>query len=144
MAELQELLNRRIDLENALQRETSEISGAKTKEYDDEYVRLQRGLAAAFKDAHDDPQRITIMLEMMRILENRLVYLQNCIVDPTSDTPILAQLVTRFIDQLQGDGSTVLTTLEATYYRAVAALYSADLARALDCFCPARESGDLD
>src|SRR5205085_4339918 len=143
MAELQELLNRRIDLENALQRETSEISGAKTKEYDDEYVRLQRGLAAAFKDAHDDPQRITIMLEMMRILENRLVYLQNFIVDPTSDNRILAQLVTKFIDQIARERSRVLTTLEATYYRAVAALYAGDVATARESFtaaCASEES----
>ena len=50
-----------------------------------EYGALQRQLAALFRETADDPQRITVMLEMMRILENRLVYLQNFIVDPTSD-----------------------------------------------------------
>jgi hypothetical protein len=70
------------------------------------------------------------MLEMMRILENRLVYLQNFIVDPTSENRMLAQLVTRFIDDMSRDKSPVLTTLEATYYRAVAALYAGEIGRA--------------
>ena len=41
-----------------------------------------------------------MMLELIRILENRLVYLHNFMVDPTSDNRVLAQLVTKFIDQL--------------------------------------------
>jgi tetratricopeptide (TPR) repeat protein len=84
------------------------------------------------------------MLEMIRILENRLVYLQNFIVDPSSDNRILAQLVTRFIDQLSTQRSTVLTTLEATYYRAVAALYAGDVARARESFSAACASEESD
>src|SRR5437899_12321320 len=86
-----------------------------------------------------------MMLELMRILENRLVYLHNFIVDPTSDNRILAQLVTRFIDQLGRDRSTVLTKLEATYYRAVAALYAGDMPTARTCLsdaCPSAESDE--
>src|SRR5205814_3821627 len=129
-----DLVNRRIDLESALQREKSELSEARLRDYDDQYARLQRGLAAAFKETRDDQQRITVMLELMRILENRLVYLHNFIVDPTSDNRVLAQLVTKFIDQLAATQSTVLTKLEATYYRAVAALYAGDMAEAGDGF----------
>ena len=136
MADLHDLVNRRIDLESALQREKSELSEARLRDYDDQYARLQRGLAAAFKETRDDQERITIMLEMMRILENRLVYLHNFIVDPTSDNRILAQLVTRFIDET-GDHSRVLTTLEATYYRAVAALYAGEIAKAREGFTAA-------
>src|SRR5258708_16596671 len=82
------------------------------------------------------------MLELMRILENRLVYLHNFIVDPTSDSRILAQLVTQFIEQLTSQRSRVLTTLEATYYRAVATLYAGDVAGARSGFaqaCPSEE-----
>ena len=106
---------------------------------------LQRQLAALFKEATEDSQRITVMLEMMRILENRLVYLQNFIVDPSSDNRVLAQLVTKFIDQLTRDRSTVLTTLEAIYFRAVAALYAGDLAKARQGFrdaCASEESDE--
>src|SRR5207249_11075567 len=79
-----------------------------------------------------------------RILENRLVYLHNFIVDATTDNRILAQLVTRFIDQLASERSTVLTKLEATYYRAVAALYAGDTATARDGFSDACASEESD
>ena len=91
-----------------------------------------------------DGDRITIMLEMMRILENRLVYLHNFIVDATTDNRILAQLVTRFIDQLSSDGSTVLTSLEAIYYRSVAALYAGDAKTARNGFSAACASEESD
>jgi tetratricopeptide (TPR) repeat protein len=116
-----------------------------TGRYDSSYAALQRQLAALFKEATDDSHRITIMLEMMRILENRLVYLQNFIVEPSSDNRILAQLVTKFIDQLTRDRSSVLTPLEATYFGAVAALYAGDLSRARDKFreaCASEESDE--
>jgi tetratricopeptide (TPR) repeat protein len=81
----------------------------------------------------------------MRILENRLVYLQNFIVEPSSDNRILAQLVTKFIDQMSRERPTVLTGLEATYFRAVAALYAGDPARAREGFrdaCASEESDE--
>src|SRR2546428_6316529 len=124
---VKELVDQRVALESRLQNEKGEISEARTRDYDREYSALQRNLSALFKEASSDSERITIMLEMMRILENRLVYLQNFTVDPTAENRILAQLVTRFIDQLARDRNSVLTNLEATYYRAVAALYAGDL-----------------
>ena len=138
------LVEQRLALEAKLQNERGELSDARNNEYDREYATLQRRLSALFKDAADDNQRITIMLEMMRILENRLVYLQNFIVDATSENRVLAQLVTRFIDQLARDRSTVLTNLEATYYRAVAALYAGDVATARTAFAEACASEESD
>ncbi|PYQ33860.1 MAG: hypothetical protein DMF57_08020 [Acidobacteria bacterium] len=143
-ARLKELVDSRVALETKLQNETSELSDSRSQQYDDQYAALQKKLASLFKDATDDTQRITMMLEMMRILENRLVYLHNFIVDPTSDNRILAQLVTRFIDQLTRDRSTVLTKLEATYYRAVAALYSGDVSTARSGFSEACASEESD
>jgi tetratricopeptide (TPR) repeat protein len=84
------------------------------------------------------------MLEMIRILENRLVYLHNFSVDPTSDNRMLAQLVTTFIDKAAERESRILTTLESTYYRAVAALYAGDLGRARDGFTAACASEESD
>ncbi len=142
---IKNLVDQRVELETKLQNEHGELSDSATRRYDDSYAALQRQLAALFKEAGDDSQRITIMLEMMRILENRLVYLQNFTVDPSSDNRILAQLVTKFIDQLARDRSSVLTPLEATYYGAVAALYAGDAARARDQFreaCASEESDE--
>src|SRR5438067_7316621 len=138
------LVDQRVALETKLQNETGEISDSRARQYGDEYSALQRKLAALFKQSSDERQRITLMLELMRILENRLVYLHNFIVDPTSDNRVLAQLVTKFIDQLAERESRVLTNLEATYYRAVAALYAGDLARAREAFTAACASEESD
>jgi len=142
---IKDLLDQRVALEAKLQRERGELSDDAARKYDDSYAGLQRQLASLFRETTDDAQRITIMLEMMRILENRLVYLHNFIVEPSSDNRILAQLVTKFIDQVSRDKRSVLTSLEATYYRAVAALYAGDAARAREGFreaCASEESDE--
>jgi tetratricopeptide (TPR) repeat protein len=141
---LRQLVDQRVALESTLQNEPGELSESAVRDYDGRYQSLQRQLAGLFKEASDDQQRVTAMLEMMRILENRLVYLQNFIVDPTSENRILAQLVTQFIDDVSRERSSVLTTLEATYYRAVAALYAADLAKAREGFAAACASEESD
>src|SRR5688572_5556496 len=104
-ARLRQLVDDRIALETKLQKEPGELSESALRAYDGRYQSLQRQLASMFREASDDQQRITIMLEMMRILENRLVYLQNFIVDPSSENRILAQLVTKFIDQMSREKS---------------------------------------
>jgi len=144
MADIKDFVDQRVALENALQNEKAELSESRVHEYDRRYATLQRQLATLFKEAGDDQQRITVMLEMMRILENRLVYLHNFIVDPTSDNRILAQLVTKFVDQIARDRSSVLTTLEAIYYRAVASLYAGDLGGAREGFTAACASEESD
>ncbi len=141
---LNELVDRRVALETRLQHEKGELSDTAVRGYEREYAELQRELAALFRSSQDEHERIVAMLEMMRILENRLVYLQNFTVDPTSDNRMLAQLVTRFIDELGESRSTVLTSLEAMYYRAVAALYAGDVARAASGFREACASEQSD
>jgi tetratricopeptide (TPR) repeat protein len=141
---LRQLVDDRVALETTLQKEPGELSDASVREYDRKYQSLQRQLSSMFREATVDQERITVMLEMMRILENRLVYLQNFIVDPTSENRILAQLVTKFIDEMSRERSTVLTTLESIYYRAVAALYAGDLAKAREGFSAACASEESD
>ncbi|HVG25724.1 MAG TPA: tetratricopeptide repeat protein [Thermoanaerobaculia bacterium] len=143
-ARLKQLVDERVALETKLQNEPGELADASVREYDGRYQSLQKQLATLFRDASADQQRITVMLEMMRILENRLVYLQNFIVDPTSENRILAQLVTKFIDDVSRDRSSVLTSLEATYYRAVAALYAGELGKAREGFSAACASEESD
>jgi tetratricopeptide (TPR) repeat protein len=138
------LVDERVAVETRLRNEPGELAEAKVRLYGDEYSTLQRKLAALFKQTGDDQQRITLMLELMRILENRLVYLHNFIVDPTSDNRILAQLVTQFIEQLTAQGSSVLTKLEAMYYRAVATLHAGDVAGARLGFSEACASEESD
>jgi tetratricopeptide (TPR) repeat protein len=141
---IHDLVDERVALETKLQNEPGELSERASADYDKHYAQLQRQLATLFREAGDDQQRITIMLEMIRILENRLVYLQNFNVDPSSDNRVFAQLVTQFIDTIAAEKSRVLTTLEATYYRGVAALYAGDVAKARECFGAACESEESD
>jgi tetratricopeptide (TPR) repeat protein len=144
-ARIKDLVDQRVALETNLQNERGELSDAASGKYDNTYAALQRQLASLFRETGDDQQRITIMLEMMRILENRLVYLQNFIIEPSSDNKILAQLVTKFIDQVGRERQSVLTSLEATYFRAVAALYAGDIGRAREGFreaCASEESDE--
>jgi tetratricopeptide (TPR) repeat protein len=141
---IHDLVEQRIALETRLQNEKGEISEAKAHGYDQEYAALQRRLAARFKEAGEERDRITIMLELIRILENRLVYLQNFTVDSTADSRVLARLVTEFIDEIVAGKSTVLTKLEATYYRAVAALHAGDRDRARQGFTSACASEESD
>src|SRR5205085_6896467 len=139
------VVDQRVALETRLQNEKGELSDATASRYDGEYGGLQKTLATMFRESDVESDRISVMLEMMRILENRLVYLQNFIVDPSSDNRILAQLVTKFIDQISAERSTILTSLEATYYRAVAALYAGDLVKARQGFrdaCASEESDE--
>lgn len=143
-SDLRRLVEERVALETKLQNEPGELAEARARDYDARYQTLQRRLAAMFREAGADQERITVMLEMMRILENRLVYLQNFIVDPTSENGTLAQLVTKFIDDMAREQSPVLTALEATYYRAVAALYAGDLAAAREGFSAACASEESD
>jgi tetratricopeptide (TPR) repeat protein len=139
---LKELVDERVALETRLQNETGELAESRASEYEGQYNSLQRRLATLFKQADAERERVTIMLELMRILENRLVYLQNFVVDATSDSRVLAQLVTRFIEQIAGTG--ILTNLEATYYRAVAALYAGDAVAARAAFSEACASEESD
>lgn len=141
---VKELIDERIALETRLQNERGELSQARVRQYEREYSSLQNKLSAMFTQSPDESQRITIMLEMMRILENRLVYLQNFVVDATADNRVLAQLVTRFINELAERKSGVLTALEATYYRAVAALYAGDISAARGGFTEACASEESD
>jgi len=142
MNDLNALVDERIALETRLQNEKGELSPASSGRYEAEYTALQRKLAALFKQTGGERERITVMLELMRILENRLVYLHDFVVDATPDHRLLAQLVTRFIDEIAG--STVLTKLEATYYRGVAALYAGDVATARNAFSDACASEESD
>ncbi|HEX8618370.1 MAG TPA: tetratricopeptide repeat protein [Thermoanaerobaculia bacterium] len=141
---LRQLVDQRVALETRLQNEPGELGDGAVREYDGRYQALQRQLATMFKEASEQQQRVTVMLEMMRILENRLVYLQNFIVDPTSENRLLAQLVTRFIDDAGRDRNAVLTSLEALYYRAVASLYAGDVAKAREGFSAACASEESD
>ncbi|HEY0590739.1 MAG TPA: tetratricopeptide repeat protein [Thermoanaerobaculia bacterium] len=143
-AKLEDLIAQRHDLETRLQQEPSEDTAAKLGAYEVSYARLQRALAHLFGQSREESQRTTIMLEIMKILENKLVYLQNFAVDPTSDNRMLATLVDRFIGDLLASGSNVLTPLESTYYRAIAALYAGDRATARQGFLAACESEESD
>ncbi len=142
--EVRRLVADRLKLETDLRNERGELPDRRLRSYERAYNGLQRSLAQLFKQAGDDSQRITIMLELIRILENKLVYLQNFIIDSTADNRVLASLVTQFLDQLARGTSSVLTSLEVTYYRGIVALYAGALPSAREHFKMACESEESD
>src|SRR5260221_1915048 len=142
--QINELVEQRVALETRLQNEKEELSEAEARSDSEASSALERKLPTRLKALDEERDRITVMLELMGILENRLVYLHNFIVDPTADNRVLAQLVTQFIDDLAGRQTTVLTRLEATYYRAVAVLYAGNRARAREGFTQACASEESD
>lgn len=143
-SDVREVIEQRIALEKRLQNERGELPADAWAACDGEYERLQRAIARLFRDAATETDRVTLMLEMMRILENRLVYLQNFSADPGGESRLFAQLVRQFLDGLSRGKSGVLTPLESTYYRAVADLCAGDAAAAREGFAAACASEESD
>src|SRR5687768_18614049 len=144
-SKLQQLVDERAFLENKIQNEHGEMSSSVLAGYDRSYSRLQKSLSQLFREITDESQRITLMMELMRILETKLVYLQNFTVDATADNRMLANLVDRFLDQVGRSPRSVMTVLEATYYRAIVALYAGDTRSAREGFqaaCASEESDE--
>ena len=126
------LVDERVALETRLQNEQGELSEARAQQYERRVRGAAAKLAALFKQTADERERITVMLELMRILENRLVYLQNFIVDADVRQPHPRAAGDAASSTRSPRTRSVLTNLEATYYRAVAALYAGDVATARD------------
>lgn len=141
--ELQELVDRRLTLERRLQKVQGELSGEALDEHDHAYSEIQRGLLQLFRAAVHDSQRIQIMLEVIRIMENKLVYLQNFVIEPTPENRKLASLVGDFVIEM-GSTSGGLSALEVTYYTGVTALYAGEVDRAREAFRQACESEESD
>lgn len=132
----------RVALEETIRGE--QLNEASIEAHERTYARMQRDLGQLFRSAAGDSERTAIMVEMVRIMENRLVYLQNFIVEPTADGRTLANAVERFLDQVSGSGRIPLTALELTYFRGIIALYSGDVAKARASFQAACESEESD
>jgi tetratricopeptide (TPR) repeat protein len=142
---LRQLVDERAFLENKIQNEHGEMSSSVLAGYDRSYSRLQKSLSQLFREITDESQRITLMMELMRILETKLVYLQNFTVDATADNRMLAALVDRFLDQVGRSPRSMMSALEATYYRAIVALYAGDNRSAREGFqaaCASEESDE--
>src|SRR5512140_3232218 len=85
---LTRLADERIALEETIRGE--QLNETSIAAHERTYARMQRDLGQLFRSAAADSERTEIMIEMVRIMENRLVYLQNFIVEPTSDSRALA------------------------------------------------------
>ena len=144
-SDLERILADRAKLEDKLQRIEGELSEQQFADYDRSYSQLQRTLAHLFvRSREDEPLRIRVMLEITRIMENKLVYLQNFVMEPTADNKSLAALVGSFISDLAASRNPVLTNLEYTYYTGVAALYAGNHGEAAKSFRSVCESEESD
>ncbi|HUF18129.1 MAG TPA: tetratricopeptide repeat protein [Thermoanaerobaculia bacterium] len=142
-AEFQRLVERRLNLESRLQKVQGDLSAEALDEHDHAYAGIQLGLLKLFKASSGDPERIKIMLEVIRIMENKLVYLQNFVIEPTPENRKLASLVGDFVLDM-GSTADGLTQLEVTYYTGVTSLYAGEIDRAREAFRQACESEESD
>jgi tetratricopeptide (TPR) repeat protein len=142
-AELRRIAEHRAALESNLQKESGDLSEAAIARDDRSFAGLQRDLIRLFKRADSNDLRIAITLEMIRIMENKLVYLQNFIVEPSADNRALAELAQKFLADLDETDNS-LSNLEMTYYCGIAALYAGDLAEARGRFAQVCESEESD
>ena len=142
-AELQRLVGERAKIEADVQKTPGELSPEAIAKYDAAYAAIQRELIRLFKRADSDDLRISTVLEMIRIMENELVYLQNFIVEPSTDHQVLAGLATEFLRNIENRPD-VLSPLEATYYRGIAAIFASDYEAARTAFSEACESEESD
>ncbi|MHB0968830.1 MAG: tetratricopeptide repeat protein [Thermoanaerobaculia bacterium] len=143
-ANLLQLVAERVELERKLQNER-ELRDAKVSEYDRSFRELQKKLVHHFRETTAPQGRVTAMVELIRLLENRLVYLQNFTIDPSAENRGLASLASDFLDGLAQEQSGVLTPLETMYFRGIAALYAGAPAAARDAFraaCASEESDE--
>ena len=143
-SDLERLISERADLERRLQKIEGELSEAEFAEYDRSYSQLQRTLSQVFVQARDESLRVRVMLEIVRIMENKLVYLQNFLIEQTSENRSLATLVGNFLSDLADSQNPVLSNLEYTYYKGVAALYAGNQEQAASAFRAACESEESD
>lgn len=140
---LRQLVEERNSLEKDSQ-SSADISDRKRVDLERGYDKLQRSLLALFKDSREEQDRLQTMLELVRLLENRLVNVQNFAVDSTADSRALAAAVTKFLDQAGSSRAGFMTNLEVIYYRAILALFAGDLAGARDGFQSACQSEESD
>jgi tetratricopeptide (TPR) repeat protein len=141
---LHQLVAERVELEKKLQNER-ELRDARVDEYDRLFRDLQKRFIGLFRESADSTIRVAAMVELIRILENRLVYLQSFTIDPSAENRGLASLASDFLDHVAEVRSSVLTPLETTYYRGIAALYAGAPAAARDAFraaCASEESDE--
>lgn len=108
------------------------------------YEQLQLRLAGLLRDGEDQRDRITALLELLRIFENRLIQAQSASIDFGEPTRGLALLVAHALDDLRAERSSVLTPLELTYYAAIVALYAGDRESARAGFSAACASEESD
>ncbi|HUO83517.1 MAG TPA: tetratricopeptide repeat protein, partial [Thermoanaerobaculia bacterium] len=145
MADLNERIEQRLAIERELQSARPDPSAQRPAEYVRRYHDLREGILRDFRDAKKEPDKIALMLELIRLLESELVSLHNFVPDPTQDNRALAQQVERFLEELGRSGSPVLSSIERSYFRGVAALVAGDTATARHCFeqvCGSEESDE--
>ncbi|HVT43127.1 MAG TPA: tetratricopeptide repeat protein [Thermoanaerobaculia bacterium] len=144
-ATLGDLRQERLEIESTLRSRSGELTEGSAAELDRRYGKLQAAFANLAGKASSESVRIEIMLELIRIMENRLVYLENFAYEPTSDNRGLATLAGRFLEYLEESRSTVLTPLERTYFRGITALHAGEGERAraeLEAACASEESDE--
>lgn len=141
---LEQLREMRLDLERELQESEHDLTAAEAGQALGRHRRLRKGLLHLVATSGDESIRINSVIEVIRSLENELIYLHNFLVAPEDQDAKLARKLEALVQQISDTPAVPLSRLETTYYLGVLSLYEGELENARSFFEEVCESEESD
>lgn len=141
---LERLRAERLDLERALQDNEHDLSAVEAEQAMTRHRRLRKGLLHLVATSEDESVRIDSVIEVVRSLENELIYLHNFLVAPEDQDTKLARKLEALLREISGTSGVTVSRLETTYYLGVLSLYEGELENAREFFEQVCESEESD
>jgi tetratricopeptide (TPR) repeat protein len=137
---LAKLIDERENLENQMQ---TAGSVAEQERLTARAKRLQREFLTLFRDTSAEGERIDVLLELVRLLEARVLYGQSLTFDRDGEAP-LGRRLRDFVSDLRSSETSKLSPLEATYFDSICALVAGETNDAIEGFRRVCESEESD
>lgn len=141
---LEQLRDARLELERELQDSEHDLTAAEADQAIGKHRRLRKGLLHLVATSSDESVRISSVIEVIRSLENELIYLHNFLVAPEDQDAKLARRLEALVQEISGTTEMPLSRLEITYYLGVLSLYEGELENARGFFEEVCESEESD
>lgn len=141
---LERLRAERLDLERELQDSEHDLSATQAEQAMTRHRRLRKGLLHLVATSQDETVRIDSVVEVVRSLENELIYLHNFLVAPEDQDTKLARRLETLLREISSTPNMPVSRLETTYYLGVLSLYEGDLEKARGYFEQVCESEESD
>ncbi|MBW3670379.1 MAG: tetratricopeptide repeat protein [Acidobacteria bacterium] len=141
---LDRLREERLEIERELQDSEHDLTTAESDEALARHRRLRKGLLHLIATSDEESIRIDSVVEVVRSLENELIYLHNFLVAPEDQDAKLARRLEALLQEIAGTFATSISRLEIRYYLGVLSLYGGKLDEARASFEEVCESEESD